>query len=53
MVGPVRVELTISRIMSTVFLPLNYSPSGLPVGTRTPTNSFGDCDAAITPLRDY
>ncbi len=24
---------------------------GIPPGTRTPTNSFGDCDAAITPAR--
>ncbi len=29
----------------------DHEQFGIPPGTRTPTNSFGDCDAAITPAR--
>ena len=28
-----------------------YHPIGIPPGTRTPTNGFGDHRAAITPAR--
>ena len=33
-------------VVSTYFTTLAIF--GVPPGTRTPTNSFGDCDAAIT-----
>ena len=39
-----------SHVRSVVYYPLYYSDMfGVPPGTRTPTDSFGDCGAAITP----
>ena len=39
------------EILSLLCIPFHHTRNllfGVPPGTRTPTNSFGDCDAAIT-----
>ena len=48
MVDRGRIELPIEACKATV-IPFNYQPKfGIPRGTRTPTNGFGDRHAAIT-----
>ena len=43
-----RIELPTEACKATV-IPFNYQPMfGVPPGTRTPTNGFGDRYAAIT-----
>ena len=37
------------EILSLLCLPISPHLLGYPPGTRTPTDSFGDCGAAITP----
>ena len=46
-----RIELPTEACKATV-IPFNYQPKfGIPRGTRTPTNGFGDRHAAITSER--
>ena len=50
-----RFELTTLRICNPLHLTTlpPHHKLGIPPGTRTPTNGFGDRYAAITPARQY
>ena len=46
-----RIELDPAQL-GRLATPLVLTRIGIPIGTRTPTNSFGDCDATNYTIRE-